>query len=1146
MDCRSCGHGNRDSAAFCGRCGVALDADVACRSCGATNPSENAFCESCGHALAASTPPAYIPVDLAAKIRTEGPNLQGERRTVSVLFADAVGSTPIGERLDPEDVYGLMQGCVRHMLEAVHRYEGHVVQFRGDGIMALFGAPIAHEDAGRRAVAAALEMQEALTHYAEEVKSRGTPWDGIECKFRVGVNTGPVVVGGIGDDLHMDFTAIGDTVNLAARMESAAVPGTVYLTESTYRSVDDYIDCEPVGELILKGKAAPVAAYKAIAQKDVRTRFQASIARGLSPFVGRDRDLRLLQSLWQDALAGRGQIVLVSGAPGIGKSRLLLEFQQSLDPEVIWREAHCVSHGENIPYLPVVELVKSGFLINENDDAGSIIEKVDRDTSLWTPEAQKTAPYLKFLLQVDPGDDSVAQMDPGERRAGILDALRALILERARDAPRVVVVEDLHWADDQSEEAFRVCADVVAASPVLMILTFRPGYVHPSADLPHANRIVLGDLDPLARNELAVATLEAASLSTDLAATMTEKAEGNPLFIEELAKAISSGVTDVDTVPNRLQDVILARIDRLEKEARESLQLASVIGREFTVRLLDRISDLASELEGVLADLRTLELIYEKAFFPELAYMFKHALTHDVAYSTLLVERRKLLHGVVARAIEELYPERLSEHYETLARHYETAELWDKALLYLRRSGEKALAADAVQNAVAFYERALQVCDRLGDKVQKAEIAELRGIAYLSVFEIPEAIADFELMRTLSEAAGDAHLTSLAIADRSIADFFAHEFEASEDSATRALEIAGERYPDTTFAAKMALASTYIVTDRLDEGQQRLHEAMEHIGSSGQPLLVWLCGEFDVLRWNWKGRFDEAIAAIDIWMERLSSHGAVATAPTAWAGAVAHGGRGNYVEGLRLLSHAIEVCERTGAMPDILARALNTTGWIYGEIEDHDRALDWNDRGLTVAREIQSADPEFENNALLNLGDSALALGDLKEAEARYREVEAVVRDPRPHDRWMLWRYSQHLFASLGDLSLARGDAAGALRYAEECLTAATRSSSPKNVIKGARLRAQALAANGEREEASQAIEHALAVAREIGNPPQLWKTLCAGGDIAAESDRPEAKREAYRSAFDVINNVAQTLPDERRDKLLASDRVAAICREAD
>jgi class 3 adenylate cyclase len=621
MKCASCGHQNRAAAAFCGECGAPLAVDVVCPSCEAPNPAGQKFCNACGQRLAQAVeapaveaataqpiaegppaPSAYTPPHLAEKILRDRRALEGERRTVTVLFADTMGFTPISEQLDQEHVYTLMQGCFARMMDAVHRYEGTITQFLGDGVMALFGAPIAHEDSARRAVAAALEMQRALEEYAGEVKQRHT----IDCAFRVGLNTGPVIVGKIGDNLDMDYTAIGDTINTASRLESAAEPGTVYLSEATRRAAQDYFEFEPLGELSLKGKGETVNAHRAIGEKSVRTRLEAAVERGLTPLIGRGRELARLNDYFEQTQGGRGQVVFVSGEAGIGKSRLLLELRRSLGEQVPWLEGHCISYGRNIPYLPIADLVKARYGVEENDDEARIIERVDEGTADWDAPARRTVPYLKYLLNVDPGDPAVLEMDAMARRAGIFDALRASAVQNTRDTPAVLVVEDLHWVDESSQEALGAVVDVIASVPILMILTHRPGYSQPLGERAHFSRIAIDHLPPEESTEMAEQVLNTSSLPRDLRELITTKSEGNPFYIEEITKSlVESGVlrrsngtytlvrpADEVVVPDTIQEVILSRIDRLEREGKEAIQLASVIGREFTVRLLQRIADI--------------------------------------------------------------------------------------------------------------------------------------------------------------------------------------------------------------------------------------------------------------------------------------------------------------------------------------------------------------------------------------------------------------------------------------------------------------------------------------------------------------------------------------------------------------------------
>ncbi len=343
-----------------------------------------------------------------------------------------MGFTPLSERVDAEEVYGLMQGCLARMMDAVHKYEGTITSFTGDGVMALFGAPIAHEDSARRAVSAALEMQRSLADYSDDVKRKHP----IDCRFRVGLNSGPVVVGKISDNLDMDYTALGDTVNLASRMEEAAEPGTVYLTEDTYRQAGDYFECEALGALMVKGKSAPVGSYRAIRPKHaVRTRLQAQAERGLTPFVGRRQELSVLKGYFEQAKGGRGQVVFITGEAGLGKSRLLLEFRRSvIDEPLTWLEGHCISYGKRIPYLPIADLIKRNFEIDETDNEEQIVARVEEGAGDWDEATRKTVPYLRYLLNVDPGDEAVAAMDPMERRAGVLDALRALMIQESAQA----------------------------------------------------------------------------------------------------------------------------------------------------------------------------------------------------------------------------------------------------------------------------------------------------------------------------------------------------------------------------------------------------------------------------------------------------------------------------------------------------------------------------------------------------------------------------------------------------------------------------------------------------------------------------------------------------------------------------------------
>jgi class 3 adenylate cyclase/tetratricopeptide (TPR) repeat protein len=1166
MICPSCSNQNAPDASFCNKCGARLE--IICAKCQRANPSGSSFCAGCGQPLGSTQSPptplpdalSYTPKHLAEKILRNRSAIEGERRTVTVLFSDAMGFTPLSEKIDAEEVYGLMQSSFERMMNAVHRYEGTITSFTGDGVMALFGAPIAHEDAARRAVSAALEMQQSLTEYADELKRKHS----IECRFRVGLNTGPVVVGKISDNLDMDYTALGDTVNLASRMEEAAEPGTVCLTEETYRQVADYFECESLGALAVKGKSAPVVAYRAIRKKAaVRTRLQAQAERGLTPFVGRSQELRVLRGYFEQAKQGHGQVVFITGEAGLGKSRLLLEFRLSaLDEPITWLEGHCISFGKRIAYVPISDIIKRCFGVDDGDSDAQIAAKIDGGAAAWDQRTRKTAPYLKYLLNVDPGDASVAAMDPMERRAGILDAMRALLIEESQKRPVVLVIEDLHWIDENSEEALAAMVDAVRALPVLMVLTYRPGYAHSLGDRTYYSRLALGHLPAEASATIAERVLHTSALPDDVRDLITSKGEGNPFYIEEVTRSlVESGVlaatngsyslqrslSDV-RVPDTIQEVILSRIDRLEQEAKDAIQLASVIGREFTARLLNRISDVEEKLDGLLGQLKHLELIFEKDYFPELSYMFKHALTHDVAYSTLLIERRKNLHRVVGAGIEELYADRLAEQYEALAHHYFEAQEWQKALEYLEKAGDKAVAAFANQDALEYYERGLDVCEKIGFEATKqaAAIAEKRAHVHFGVGAADDAAADFTRMINCAQALGDDRMEAMALGWKGTMQSWGSQPEEGEKSLRDALAIAEKGgYADVKAAAVFWLGGMTRIYGKIEESRPFLQEADEPVPELGDPLTLGFWAFMGGMVENWEGRYDASIGLLERW--RPAMDGAVFTLTARlWNEALALGGKGHFSAALSRLHEALAHCERTGEML-VRARALNTVGWILGELQDHEAAIEWDRRSEETALEINAPDPEIESNARLNLGDSLRALGRLDEAEKYYEMVEEVVQDASPRERFAIWLYSQHLFHSYGELWLERGDYTRALSYADRCLELAESTNRPKNVVKGRRLRGQALMGQDKLHDAEQEIDMALAIARGISNPPQLWKTLVALGDLRKAQGRTNEAGETYSEAVAIIEGVAAQVDDEKlRETFLSSAHVAGIMESAE
>jgi class 3 adenylate cyclase/tetratricopeptide (TPR) repeat protein len=1140
VQCPQCGVRPPSGQRFCGQCGARLP--VACPACGRENPTDFRYCGACGTALgdtpAADAPRQYTPPHLAAKILTARSALEGERKQVTVLFVDVAGSTALAERIDPEEMHGIMDRCFRILMDEVHRYEGTINQFTGDGVMALFGAPIAHENAPERAVRAALGAQAGLARLGEDLARTRN----IDFRVRMGLNSGPVVVGKIGDDLRMDYTAVGDTTNLAARLQAAAAPGTVLMSEQTAKLVAGRFATRPVGPLVLKGKSQPVTAFEVVRALP-RVPLVAPSGRGLTPLVGRDAELAALERLWRHTGEGRGQMVFVMGEAGIGKSRLIYEFRRRLeDEDPRWLEGRCVSFSREIPFLPVIDLVKASFGIEESDDDEAIVAKIDRGLAPLRGDVASIGPYLRALLAVDPGDPAVAAMDASARRFATFEALKRLALALAAERPLVILIEDLHWIDQASDEYLTYVAEALAAAPILLLCTHRPGYRPPLGERSYCTRLAL---QPLTREEtvtIAESMLEGHGAPAEIRALIAAKAEGNPFYAEEVTKslletgALERGadgrlllgrpVSEI-VVPDTIQDVIMARIDRLGEEPKRAIQVASVIGREFAVRLLQRASDVGGgKVERLVGELRALELIYEKSGVPEVAYMFKHALTHDVAYESMLMERRRALHRLIGGAVEDLYADRLPEYWETLAYHFERGEDWPRAYEYLAKAGSKALAAFANAEAAHFYARALEVSRRLdADPAGRAGILQGKARAHFALSEFPESVAAFrEALALVDEPVRRARLEA-GLAE---ALLWAHDFDPALEAAERAragAEAAGAG--DVAAHATFTLGFVREVRGELEAGDATLSEARRCALAAGLRPLV---AQIDVLQWMaaaWRGEYAPGLQSVDATIALLrDANELFALTYTYSEFGIILGGAGRYARALALLDEGLALAESIGDRV-WRARMLNTRGWIHGELGAFERAEDENRRSLEVAQTLGSLRmaPELIGNAEANLADLALGRGDLVAAEPHVAGVAGILADRR--NEWMAWRYGMHYRASAAELALARGDVARAREHLAACLATAERTRSRRYLVRGTRLLAACHAADGDRPGAERLLARVVADARALGNPPQRWHALLAHARVLAALGRRDEAQAAAREAADVARAVRATLPDE-------------------
>ncbi|MGH7826175.1 MAG: ATP-binding protein [Candidatus Binatia bacterium] len=711
-------------------------------------------------------------------------SLEGERKQVTVLFADIRGSTKLVEGIDPEEAQKVIDPVLRVMMDAVHRYEGTVNQVLGDGIMALFGAPLAHEDHAVRACYAALAMQEEMRRHREKLGQS----EELGLQIGIGLNSGEVVVRSIGNDLNIDYSAIGHTTHLAARMEELAAGGVALMSASTLRQVEGFIQVKSLGAVSVKGVSQSVEAYELVGPTSARTRVQAGAARGLTPLVGRSTEIDIFNKLVQQVTGGRGQILAMVGEPGVGKSRLVHEFtRHQLPAGWLVLEAASVSYGKSTPYFPLVEMLRRYFQIAEGESSENISEKVVMHVLELESALKDTIAPILSLLGASPGENYTTSergrgwlaqfqdvremikrftaMDPQQRRWHTLDALKRLCVRESQRQNLILVFEDLHWIDHETQAFLDRLVDSLPLAHIMLLINYRPEYNHGWSEKSYYNQLRVDPLQTSSAEELLSKLLGTNGDLTQLKQLLIKRTEGNPFFAEESVRSlVETGVLTGEkgayrpglkindlVIPSTVQNVVADRIDRLPIDEKHLLQTAAVIGVALPFTLLRAVTELSDEsLKICLSHLQGAEFLYETSLFPDLEYTFKHALVNEVAYGTLLHERRRLLHSQVVTALEQIKGSASHDHLEKLAHHAFHGELWDKAVDYLGQAASKAATRSANRAAADFYYRSLAALQHLpqdGDALRRTVDVGLKlrnPLFLLGQFE--------ELHRSLREA----------------------------------------------------------------------------------------------------------------------------------------------------------------------------------------------------------------------------------------------------------------------------------------------------------------------------------------------------------------------------------------------------------
>ncbi|HEU5195046.1 MAG TPA: AAA family ATPase, partial [Methylomirabilota bacterium] len=721
-----------------------------CPNCSTDLPESAKFCLECGRDLRGrsefASPAAYTPKHLAERILTTRSALEGEHKQVTVLFCDIANSTPLAERVGPERMHALLNGFFELALAEVHKLEGTINQFLGDGFMALFGAPLAHEDDARRAVLASVQIRRALkdrTTYA------GLGPDGLQ--LRMGVNTGLVVVGSIGDNLRMDYTAVGDTTNVAARLQHAGDPGDILISDATARLVRGEVRLLPAGALSVKGKSDPVTAYKVLGVAPRQSAYEHAAERAYGRFVGREAEMRRLAELLTAAQKGEGGLVSIVGEAGSGKSRLLYEFRRTLgDTDVTTLEARCRSYGIAIPYLPLLDLVRALCGLDERDAPSVVRERVRTTLTDLGLDATERAPLILNLLGVKEGAAAVEDIPQDVVRARTVETLSQMLLAAGRRRPLLIVLEDLHWIDAASEDYLASLIDELDEAALLLIGTHRPDWTPRWAAYgPECfTELVLPRLNDDESLRLVGEVVTRTQLSDTLVQAILRRAEGNPLFLEELTRAVADGgePTQSASVPDSLRAVLSARIDRLADAPKRLLQIAAVLGREFPRDLLEQMWDGPGSVAAHLAELTRLDFVHEQEAGPEPVHAFNHALIQEVAYETLLSAPRRALHEAAARAIESECAERMERGWERLAYHWTRTARADKAVEALRRVASRAMATYANAEALAALREAEPHAAALGDERIVVELAIERAQVQFLLGQLTDAVTQLEAL----------------------------------------------------------------------------------------------------------------------------------------------------------------------------------------------------------------------------------------------------------------------------------------------------------------------------------------------------------------------------------------------------------------
>jgi class 3 adenylate cyclase/tetratricopeptide (TPR) repeat protein len=1163
-----------------------------CPICGFQNPADHLYCGHCGKKL-----PGIAPLRLVSGA------LQGERKQVTVMFADISGFTAMSEQRDAEEVVTLVNACLAKLSECVYRYEGTIDKYIGDAIMAVFGAPRAHEDDPERAIRTALAMREALEEFNATPPLPLTDPLGIH----VGIGTGYVIAGKIGTELHEAYTVMGDAVNLASRLEDLSDRGQIFASEDTHRLTSRLFVFKELDPVTVKGKAGPVTIYEVLDARD-----QPGSMRGLAglhaPLVGRDFEAQQLRLAVNNLRAGSGGIVLVEGEAGIGKSRLVAEVRHDLEgvvPGCHWLEGRGLSYGRSLSYHLLASVLRHYLGLTDEDDESRVwLNLRAMGPDLFGPRADEVLPYLAMLLGLrlpEAMAEKIPQTEPQLLQQRVFVAYGEWVEAVSAQRSLVLAFDDLHWADPSSVGLIEYLMALAWHNPLLILCVSRPDREAPfwevreRAKADYADNLVHIPLSPLSSDEsrnLVDSLLEMNDVPSEVEQVVLSRAEGNPLFVEEVLRTLIEEGTlaregrnwritrsvNATEIPDTLQGVLTARIDRLDETLKRVVQIAAVVGRVFQRYVLDRVVDDSSILDDCLAQLQVAQIIRERPQEPEPEYIFKHILTQEAAYHSLLSQQRKAYHRKVADALARLFWERGEEYAGLVAAHYERAEAWPRALRYLHRAGDAARTSFAIKEATDYYSRALQVADRLGDGADVAErllLYELRGQLLVRLGDVEGALKDCETMRELALSIGDKKAELRAINEIGALQAGRRDFVRAAALFNQAFALARDIGDQVGIADSLnRLGSLYYNAGKPEDAQTCHRQALEIARSSGDSALLSASldglGQIDLLRGRVRASLDKYNQIVDL-RRRLGDQAGLMEALNSLA--AAYTWLGEYKRVVASCEEALTFLSKVGNLPIVpslrtylgigylnqgeLGRAGDNLrkGLAVARTLDHvtmqvfclsgmgyyklilgrlDTALEVVNEGVSLAQKLGS--PLWEMRARASLGIVRLYRGELGMAVRVLSEVYEVAcaLDLAPDQAVALYE--------LGRASLAMGELRAAVKALDGLLSVADKGELRGYQVRGRWLQGRLALACDEIDSALEALEDARGRAKAIASRLILWRIDSALGDVHRAAGRWAEADAAYSRAWKTLEALASTLPDnEDRTSLLASPLAAEL-----